>query len=119
MRAALASLLVALTLLFSGGVSTYVSDGQNELTQPLANKALVVREQHGSSQPQLVSGKSAKRALGPLPSLFVLPSQLEFIDLLVTQSLPPLHHRSACACGSVYVHTARAPPVSLVLSIDS
>jgi hypothetical protein len=119
MRAALASLLLALSLLFSGGVSTYVSDGQNELTQPLAHKALLVREQHSSSQPQLVSGKSAKRAFGPLPSLCVLPSQLDLVDLLLAHDQPPLHHGPFAASGAVHAHTARAPPVSLVLSINS
>lgn len=114
MRAALASLLFALALLFSGSVRIPVSDGQCELTQPLAYNAQVVRDQQRSLPHQLLSGKSVKRAWGPLPSLFVLPAPLDSLRLLVTQIQLAVLQGPIRASGTVSVHAARAPPASLL-----
>lgn len=114
MRAALWSLLVALTLLLSGSVRIPVSDGECELTQPLVHKALLVRGEPRSASHVLLSGKPAKRSWGPLPNWFVLPAPLQSLRLHVSSLQLPTLYGPIRASGMVSVHAARAPPFSLI-----
>lgn len=114
MRAALWSLLVALTLLCSGSVRIPVSDGACELTQPFADKALLVRGEPRSAAHVLLSGKPAKRSWGPLPNWFVLPAPLQSLRLHVSLLQLPTLYGPVRASGLVSVHAARAPPFSLI-----
>ena len=112
MRSALATLLCVLAMLLtsSGGLSVGAGASEFGITGPADRQAVVMRGS-ASSQPHWVSGKQSKRGLGPLPTLFVLPTALRIAWESTYQPTPATPTGRLLGIGAFRTYSARAPPV--------